>query len=528
MHRRRYLAGVGAGLGTLPAARAGANAVGQGGEFGRIRPTESSAIRPETTVLFEASVPEGAEPTDVGWETDADSDSLLGTEYAFATGNAARSPTFASVGTYDVRASYGGESLDWTVTVTDDAPEPPVVEEVWTEPADETVGVGDVVDVTATVADPAGDLAGVVWTEGRNMTVYDVESVGGDRGTATLSVEGGSHWLSAGYPTVVRAVAADGRLSDPESADGPAVRQPFEVEILGTNAPVAAGEDLAVEVEVTHVGDMMMVGPNEQEIRLVVGDETVDAETLAIDWNESEEFTLGYETYPVERDVEFPVRVECEDDADETTVSVYADEPSLSVSIEDTNAPVTTGEELWIDATVANGGSAEATEEVAMVVGGETVDRQSVTIAGGDEERVTLSYVTAEVRQDVEFPIEIEGEHDSDAITVSVYADEAGDREGELGVSITTTNAPVTGGEHLSVQVSVGNDATADASEVVELVVGGKVVDSRTVNVPGEATQTIELGYETYPVRQDVTVDLTVRSEHDEDRESVPVYGTGG
>lgn len=522
MDRREYLIGTSVGIGAVVVGRTGVPTVAQGGGLERLAPDESVSVQPGTTVLFEAALPDGAEPTDVEWETDVEDGPLLGADYGYATETAAHSPTFETTGTHEVRASYGGDEVVWTVEVTDDAPGTPTIEELSCDPDDETVGVEDPVEVSASVADPAGELAQVVWKEGRNHTVYDTAGVEGEQDEATLSVDGGSHWLSAGYPTMARAVAADGRVSELESVDGPDVRQPFAVEIQETNAPVEAGDELEVTAEVAHDGDMMMVGPNEQEVRLVVGGETVDSETVTLDWNETETLTLGYETYEVRSDVEFPVTVECDDDADETMVRVYADgvPGDVTIDIEATNAPVAGGEELQVEATVTNEGDHEASEELRLVVGGETVDRESVSLDPGEDEWVVLGYTTYAVEQDVEFPVQVVGESDSDEITVEVTADEP---EGELGVAISWTTAPVTGGEFLEVVVSVGNNATTEATGTIELVVGGEVVDSQTVEVPGEATQTIALGYDTYPVQREVTFDVVVRSDHDQDSTSVTV-----
>ena len=415
------------------------------------------------------------------------------------------------------------------LSVTAQEVDGPTVETLEKDPGpDETVGTEASIDVSMEASVSDGALQEAVWIEGRNHTEIGRTPLEGATDGATVTFEETPHWIAYGYPTHVRVVSADGRQSGLETADGPEVRQPFAVEILETNDPVGAGDPLEVSAAVEHVGDMQMIGPNEQQVALVVGGETVDAETVFLEWNESETLTLGYETYPVRRDVEFPVRVVCEDDVDETTVEVLADgvPGDVAVSIENTNAPVTAGEELWVGTVVRNGGASTATEGLELVVGGETVDSASVTVDPGDEEWVTLSYVTYEVRQDVEFPVRVVGVRDADEVTVEVFADEPGDRAGELGVSITTTNAPVTGGEFLDAQVSVGNDGTEHAEGVVQLVVGGDVVDSRTVSVPGEATQTIGLGYETYPVRRDTQVTLTVRSEADEDSTTVTVYGT--
>ncbi|MFC7213481.1 lamin tail domain-containing protein [Saliphagus sp. GCM10025334] len=94
---------------------------------------------------------------------------------------------------------------------------------------------------------------------------------------------------------------------------------------------------------------------------------------------------------------------------------------------------------------------------------------------------------------------------------------------GALTVVIDHTNAPIEGGEHLQVVANVENTETADRSDTVELVVGGEVVDSQSVTVAGEATQRIDLGYTTYPVDQDVSFEVTVRTSDDSASRTVDV-----
>ena len=525
MRRREYLVGASVGVIGLAGASTGS---GSQESFERLLPDAEVTVAPETEVLFEAAVPDGTEPTDVEWSV---ADELRGgawtNDYAYVTGTAARSIVVEDVGQYEVSAAVDGDELTWTVTVDEEAPGRPTIESLTTDPGtEEVVGVDAAVTVTADAHDPEDRLSMLVWQEGRNHTVLESAALEDGETTATLELEETPHWIQYGYPTMVLAVCDDGRVSESASDDGPQVRQPFEVEILETNSPVAAGEELSVDVEVANVGDMMMVGPNEQEVRLVVADDVVDAEDLSLSWNETTERTLSFETYPVERDVTFDVRVECEDDADETEVEVYALRDEVDVAITGTNAPVTAGERLEVTAEVTNHGGRDVDEELALEVGGDVVDTTTVSVGAGDSATATLGYTTYEVAQDVSFSVTLSGSADSDETTVEVFADEPGNGDGALAVSISQTNAPVTGGEYLEVLVGVGNNGPGDASGDVELVVGGEVVDSQSVFLEPEATETIALGYDTYAVRTDVTVDLTVRSPDDSASTSVTVFGT--
>ena len=96
-----------------------------------------------------------------------------------------------------------------------------------------------------------------------------------------------------------------------------------------------------------------------------------------------------------------------------------------------------------------------------------------------------------------------------------------------LAVSIVETNDPVGAGEDLEVTVEVENVGdvmmVGDDSQAIELVVGDDVVDTETVTVPWNETETIALSHETFPVQQDVEFLVEVRSEDDTEETTVSV-----
>ncbi|MFC3960287.1 hypothetical protein [Halovivax cerinus] len=432
MRRRAYLSCIGAaGVGGVGAVGPDRSESAPSGSIERLGSPDPLTVTPNSAVLFEVAVPDGVDPTAVDWDLDELSGGPL-LDLSFVTGTAVRSARFESRGTYTLRASHDGTTVEWEVTVADDGRDPPRIDTLSTTPCpDETVGVSDSVAVVADAIDDEADLERLVWVEGRNYTVVAIHEIEGGSDSSTLSLEETPHWIEYGYPTVAYPVCADGRLGAGATSDGPAVRQPFALDVVETNAPVTAGDRFEATVSVANVGDMMMVGPNTQAVRLVVGDEVVDSRSVTLDWTESTTIALGYETYPVEQDVTFPVRVECSDDAVTREIDVTADDSS-----------------------------------------------------GGSE-------------------------------------------RGSLSVSIAGTNAPVTGGQWLSTTATVSATGSGSASGPVELVVGGEVVGSTAVDVPDGGRSTVTLGYSTYPVRQDVTVTLVVRTPDDSASTSVRVYGTG-
>ncbi|MFC7232977.1 PQQ-binding-like beta-propeller repeat protein [Saliphagus sp. GCM10025308] len=98
--------------------------------------------------------------------------------------------------------------------------------------------------------------------------------------------------------------------------------------------------------------------------------------------------------------------------------------------------------------------------------------------------------------------------------------------DGPVTVAINQTNSPVTGGDQLRVEATLSNGSSARMATTVELVVGDEVVDSRQETILGDETQRIELGYTTYPVEQDVSFGITVRTGDDSASTTVEVLSS--
>ncbi|WP_049927825.1 hypothetical protein [Halopiger goleimassiliensis] len=381
-------------------------------------PEEAITIEPGTAVLFEVDPAGAVDHTDVAWDGDGEPPpgTPLAVDYTSATGWPAAFRQFDAPGTYAVTATGpDGETVGWTVRVENGGASAPTVELAVDPGPDARVGVDDPVVFTATAAADA-PLAQVVWVEGQNLTVPAVSPLEGTYDVATLS-RSPPGWVSAGYPTSAFAVTAAGLVSEVATIEGPEIRPPVDVEIVATNDPVEGGARLEVVAEATNVGGMMMVGDPTQELRLIVGHdpELVDTATVAPAWNETERVTLGYETYPVATDDEFPVRVEGADDAAERTVLVRGTdggggEPAVDVSITATNAPVQAGRPLEVTAVVENAGSEPIDRELTLVVGHdpEVVDSRTVSLAPGERRSVTLGYETYPAARTTTFPVVVE------------------------------------------------------------------------------------------------------------------------
>ena len=242
----------------------------------------------------------------------------------------------------------------------------------------------------------------------------------GTEATATLSVYADT--LCHRCPLIAWVVDENGAMVETTWEISLVEPNGLEVTITETNAPVAAGEFLEVVAAVENTG----TETSTQSVRLVVGEEVVDTTSVTVSPGESQSVALGYETYPVEEDVSFPVAVESGDEREERTVEVYADRPAATfeVAITETNAPVAAGEFLEVTTRVENTGAEEGTETVRLEAGGEVVDTASVTLSAGETGTVRLGYETYPVRRTVEFPVTVSSPDDVDEQVVTVFGTE--------------------------------------------------------------------------------------------------------
>ncbi|WP_254532711.1 hypothetical protein [Natrinema gelatinilyticum] len=101
-------------------------------------------------------------------------------------------------------------------------------------------------------------------------------------------------------------------------------------------------------------------------------------------------------------------------------------EGEVTVTILDTNSPVTGGEVLEVTAAIENTGTAEVTQDVDLVVGDdpELVDSRTVTVPAGRTKRFELVFKTYPVAQDDLFPVRVETGDSTDQRTVLAYGTE--------------------------------------------------------------------------------------------------------
>lgn len=128
-----------------------------------------------------------------------------------------------------------------------------------------------------------------------------------------LGAVAGGAALALGYPA--------GRLTRAERG------QSLDVIVSDASGPVDAGEALSVTARLENVGDEDVA----ETVRLEVGEEVVDTDTVTLAAGEVTTTTLGYETAAVARTTRFPVTVTAGTDTAERVVTVFGTEdPSIA------------------------------------------------------------------------------------------------------------------------------------------------------------------------------------------------------
>jgi hypothetical protein len=291
------------------------------------------------------------------------------------------------------------------------------------------VQAGEFLDVVADLENTHGSALNreVQLVVGHDPAVVDTTAVSvdaGDTETITLGYETAAVSTAQEFPVRVETAGGADEVPVFVYVDEP----PLLVSVLETNDPVTAGEFLELTAELENTGE----SETSQEIELVVGHDPlrVDSQAVTVEGGDTETITLGYEGALVRRAQTFPVRVRGDDDAAVRDVEVVGtDDTDVTVTSTESNDPVDAGEVLEVAADVENEGETAVTQDLEFVVGHDltVVDTASVRIEPGETETVELSFETATVETDQEFPVRVESDVVSDERTVLVrgVADEA-------------------------------------------------------------------------------------------------------
>lgn len=162
----------------------------------------------------------------------------------------------------------------------------------------------------------------------------------------------------------------------------------------------------------------------------------------------------------------------------------------VSVSIDETNAPISVGETLEVTIELENSANATRTQRAVLYIGGEVRDSETLSMRAGERRVITLTWKT-QPGDGGDYEATVEVGDDTDRVAIAVQTPPA------LNISITETNAPINATETLAVTAAVSNSGGAEGTAEVSLSTNETIRDSATVSVAGGSTQEVTLTWET-------------------------------
>lgn len=302
------------------------------------------------------------------------------------------------------------------------------------------------------------------------------------RDTTPRSTTGASLALAAVLAVGVAGLALAGGVAAQNGGDAN-----FQVTIDSTNSPVLEGDPLEVTATVENTGG----SSGTQTVALDVGGSQQDSTSMSLAPGESTTRTFVWNTGDGD-DGRYTASVSSDNDTAETDVRVQSP-ANFQVFINETNSPITENDTLTVEVNVENRGDRTDNQEITLEANGEEQDSVNVALDGGADQTRTLEWDTSD-DDDVEagdYTVTVASEDDSDSaeITINDVAD--------FEVEIDSTNEPVVEGDTLEVEATIRNtDNTGDEQEI-DLLVGGNVRDTETVQLDEDDDETIVLTWDT-------------------------------
>ena len=298
-------------------------------------------------------------------------------------------------------------------------------------------------------------------------------------------------------------------------SDGyPVQRSNFNAHITDTNEPVAPEGEFVADVEFGFYGSEN-VDVNYGAAVEVDGHvpEGTPEDGFVLGTGETDTFELTNDNVPYLRGDEEAVSVRIQQfgsfssdpgqvlEQDTFDVGHPAE---FEVAVESTNSPVTEGDDLNVKVTVENVGDFKDEQTVSLSADGIELDDEQVSVGGGDEDEVILTWTTESGDAGDGIPVEVSSDDDvaTETVTVETAVDEvkAADIEQTAGESGELTVVATGGGEPAEdITIEVVDDGSLD---------GVETGDTDVTDADGEAT----FGFEEV-VAEDYTVAFAVQDD---------------
>ncbi|MEF8854591.1 MAG: CARDB domain-containing protein, partial [Haloarculaceae archaeon] len=275
-----------------------------------------------------------------------------------------------------------GQTLDVTATVTNTGDK--------SDSQDIDLGIGGShVDSTALALDPGEKTTVTLSWETASGDVGDHEStVTSDDTTARGTVLVEPETTTPTTTTTTTTTPTTTVETTTRQTDVPPDQPQVDLRIDSTSSPVAAGSPLDVEVTITNRGD----GETTDEVVLSLGGDREDSRSISLGGGESRTLTLTWQTGSGDAGEYTAVVASSSETAEDSVVVRESDGGGFDVEIESTTAPESEGDPLSVTARISNTGPTTDTQVVKMAVNGDERASNRLSLAPGDNQRVSFSY----------------------------------------------------------------------------------------------------------------------------------------
>jgi hypothetical protein len=308
----------------------------------------------------------------------------------------------------------------------------------------------------------------------------------------------------------------------------------FDVSIESTNSAVVEGNALTVEAKIQNTGDVQGTGNVSLEVDGTIVDTSDDVslnagqqETVTLKWTGTADQMGVYQANVTGTNV----TTGNTDSTDSQNVQINGQE-YFKITSTDANSSKP-GDTLNVSATIDNTGSAGATQEVTLDVGGETRDTRNVTIAAGSTQTIKLQWDTNS-SDDGSHTATVSTANDSSSLDVSVgggggggglIGGGSGDDDTGSSVSVTIDSVPTTAavGDSVSVSATVENTGDSSVTTPVDLEVDGDLLDSTEVTLAGGASTSVSFTFTVTEEMAGSSLDVVVSADVGQDSATVSV-----
>ncbi|MFW5946126.1 MAG: CARDB domain-containing protein, partial [Candidatus Natronoplasma sp.] len=254
---------------------------------------------------------------------------------------------------------------------------------------------------------------------------------------------------------VVRAVGENGVEEEDIKAEQEPVR-PFQVEIDVYDDPAIKGQEFLLDYTVTNIGD----GKATQTIVFTADRDVKEDEEVTLEEGQNHH---GNFTWIPEELGANTLKIASDDHSDGVTVSVIED-ANFEISIRELDREVIEGDSVFVRSDVENTGEVKDTQRIRFSVDGDMKDEKEVTLEGGDNETVELSWET-EKGYAGRYEIEVTSQDDKEDGRVEVFEADI------FAVDIRPQERELVEGEEVVVNYTVRNTKEEQDTQDIKFTV---------------------------------------------------------